>query len=402
MSQSNPIKKLFACLIQTFQAIKRFCFGNDSLKYAHEETQLSTSVTSSDIVLECPLSPSENSTLSAVWPPLPPSCSTRPQNSTPPQFTASFLRYEGCKDHFYEDAAAFNAVSGFAAVSDGVTSNTSRSDLFSDALVRHFVQGEFYLEKPEERKKWWDICVREWGVQTFRLIPSMSPEEQSQRDAGSGATFIGFWIDPNKGGYLYSIGDCYGFWFDGNIHTQTFPESTDFNNSPATVNTLQEQSTEKLTVISFEILPGNMLALCSDALANFLLSQKPWETQPDFWKQMEAMNDSDFGKWSETRKAAGELIDDDYTLLLLRFLPMTLSERVSKVVGIKTDIAGSLPAVDNPNIEIDAPIEIIRNEKSGHPKENDGDSTEDGYAKRHREACVKGLDLINQTITHNN
>lgn len=278
------------------------------------------------------------------WPPPPPSPSTRPASSTPALFEAHLLRHEGCADHHYEDASAFNAYSGFAAVADGLTVS-SRSDLFADSLVRHFVQGEFYLEKPDERKTWWKLCKREWDVQATRLFSGMSAEEQHQHAKGSGATFIGFWSDPKLGACLYSVGDCYGLWFDNDGFVASFPEVPSFNNSPTTVDSIQELTPERLVVSRFqsaEDMPGVLLVLCSDTLAEYFVTQKPWEHQPSFWQDVKAMDDQRFGEWAETRKAANELKDDDYTLLLLEFPQATNTRRDQQEVGAKA----MFPAAD--------------------------------------------------------
>ena len=270
------------------------------------------------------------------WPPPPPSASTRPASSTPALFEAHLLRHEGCADHYYEDASAFNTYSGFAAVADGLTVS-SRSDLFADTLVRHFVQGEFYLEKLDERRTWWKLCKREWDVQASRLFSGMSAEEQHQHAKGSGAAFIGFWIDPKLGACLYSVGDCYGLWFDNDRFISSFPEVPIFNNSPTTVDSSQEL--EKLDFLRFESaedIPGALLVLCSDALAEYFVTRKPWERQSSFWQDVEAMNDQRFGEWAETRKAEKELKDDDCTLLMLRFPHSTLN---TKVTGEKESVA---------------------------------------------------------------
>ena len=186
-------------------------------------------------------------------------------------------------------------------------------------------------------------------MQTVRLYTEMNAEAQQQHGSGSGATFIGFWIDPKRGACLYSVGDCYGLWFSSNKLDRTFPETTHFNNNPTTIDTHQELSAEKLVTARYGLkdMPGDMLVLCSDALAEYLLKWVPWDQQPDFWHKLEDMSDKSFGTWAEGQKAAGKLKDDDYTLLLLRFPQMLLPERVSKV-ETSNEANGSVPVADSP------------------------------------------------------
>ena len=290
------------------------------------------------------------------WPPLPATPSTRPSPRVSALFTAHLLRCEGSKDHYYEDAAAFNIYSGFAAVADGLTVG-SRSDLFADALVRHFVQGEFYLDhaveqekdgkrkKLSEREKWWENCSREWEVQTFRLYSGMNAEEQQQHALGSGAAFIGFWIDPKRGACLYSVGDCYGLWFSGNKLRGQLPETSHFSNNPTTIDTRLPLAVEKLVSFRFnspQELPGERLVLCSDAIAEYFLTHQPWEKDAEFWQRMEAMNDASFGRWADAKKAIGELKDDDYTFLMLQFPHIPSSERVVKSAESHRSVAAEV------------------------------------------------------------
>jgi hypothetical protein len=295
------------------------------------------------------------------WPPLPRSPSTRPSHCGSALFSAHLLRCEGSKDHYYEDAAAFNVYNGFAAVADGMTVG-SRSDLFADALVRHFVQGEFYLDKlaeqekegkrkkVSEREKWWEICSRQWEVQTVRLYSRMTAEEQQQHTLGSGASFIGFWIDQKRNACLYSVGDCYGLWFSGNELRGQLPETSHFNNNPAAVDVRLPLAAENLVFSRFnslQELPGERLVLCSDALAEYFLTHMPWEKEAEFWQRIEAMNDALFGRWAEAKKAIGELKDDDYTFLMLQF-PQTLSdERVTKPAALESSVAAKADKIES-------------------------------------------------------
>jgi hypothetical protein len=77
-------------------------------------------------------------------------------------------------------------------------------------------------------------------------------------------------------------------------------------------------------------LPGERLVLCSDALAEYFLTYKPWLNEVDFWQSMAVMNDTSFSAWTEKQKALGELKDDDYTFLMLQFPQIHSDKRVVK------------------------------------------------------------------------
>lgn len=285
-------------------------------------------------------------------------------------------------------------------MADGVTVS-SRSDLFADSLVRYFVQGEFYLEKPEERKKWWEICSREWNVQTIRLYKKMSAEGQQQHALGSAATFIGFWIDPEQGASLYSVGDCYGLLFSGSKFKGAFPKDLKFNNSPTTLDTRQELSAEKLSTTKFEVIEdnlGSMLVLCSDALAEYFLTQKPWEQKPDFWQEIEAKNDQGFGEWAHARYVNGELKDDDYTLLMLQFPRWTLSERSStegKAAAVQPVTALASEDQKSEQPFLGKPLADRSNEVEGKVEGNTK-LLDDG----HRDPVKRGYDVVAQAVVY--
>ena len=385
------VKDLFPTLFRIFSSFSRLPSSSRFSDTPNEERNLTEfKAVSAGPTKQAAINPAE---AREHWPPFPETPSTRPSPRVSALFTAHLLRCEGSKDHYYEDAAAFNIYSGFAAVADGLTVG-SRSDLFADALVRHFVQGEFYLDhaveqekdgkrkKLSEREKWWENCSREWEVQTIRLYSEMNAEEQQQHTLGSGAAFIGFWIDPKRGACLYSVGDCYALWFSGNKLQGQLPETSHFNNNPATIDARLPLAAEKLVSIRFnspQELPGERLILCSDALAEYFLTHTPWEKEAEFWQRMEAMNDASFGRWADAKKAVGELKDDDYTFLMLQFPQTLLDKRVVKSAESESSVAVK---VDRRESEVDTGVQDQVSEyEAEHKASIDRGTTEIAHAR---------------------
>lgn len=267
--------------------------------------------------------PVESASMQIQWPPLPPSPSKRPADPLQPFFEAHLLQHEGSVDHYYEDAAAFNCRSGYAAVADGVTISC-RSDLLADSLTRNYVAGEFNLDNPNERDLWWKQCVREWMVTLTRLYPHMSSEEQDRYEKlGSAATIIAFRLLPPASYFLYGIGDCCAFWFLNGQLVGMEPELSVFNNSPQSLGTKSAAGAERLIVLSEGMLKGDLLVLASDAMSEYFITHKPWDHDSSFWELLESGDDRWFGTKAKEAKANKVLTDDDYTVLVLRFPPET-------------------------------------------------------------------------------
>lgn len=232
-------------------------------------------------------------------------------------FSYTVHRRAGSANHGYEDAAAVDADAGVAAVSDGATLG-GFSGLLAEALADGFVSERFRLERDEERQLWWRLARRRWFLKVRPLYGSLSASQQEKVDRGGAATFLGLRMVDEETARAYLVGDCALFWIrDGAVTEVHGPES--FHNHPETLNANQADAGGAFPGDGETVLPGDMAALATDAMASYLQAERPWEVDPSFWESLMEMPDAAFEAWTRGLARDGRLDEDDYTLVTLRF-----------------------------------------------------------------------------------
>lgn len=225
--------------------------------------------------------------------------------------------HAGSGNHGYEDAAAVDADHGIVAVSDGTTLG-GFSGILAQALVDAFASECFRLERAEERRLWWRLARRRWFLQVRPLYASLTASQQEKVDRGGAATFLGLRMVDEETVRVYLIGDCALFWISGGMVTEVQGPGA-FHDHPLTLNANDADADAAFDTDDEKCLPGDMAALATDALANYLQAERPWESDPGFWERLMVMPDAAFEEWTEKMKAEGRLDEDDYTLVTLRF-----------------------------------------------------------------------------------
>ncbi len=243
-----------------------------------------------------------------------------------PLFHATLLQYEGSAAHPMQDAADADPMRGIAAVADGVTQSAWPEEL-ARALVREFVSG---MDGPcaddPVRECWQQVRMAWWRAVTPRVAHAHWALRRRFAEGGARTTFLGFRLVQTPaaapGWEFWSVGDCAAYWFREEVHlVARFPEAECLNNHPPVLQTLQAASDLPPIECSRGAgpLPGSLLVLATDRIAEFLDQIRPWEQEPGFWREREAEGHTGFGAWCRQRQEQGQLGDDDYTLLLLRF-----------------------------------------------------------------------------------
>lgn len=260
-------------------------------------------------------------------------CPTGEAERVAPLFRATLLQYEGSAAHSMQDAAAADPMRGLAAVADGVTQSAWPEEL-AQTLVREFVSGmDGACADDPVRESWQQVRMAWWRTVKPRVANAHWALRRRFAEVGGCTTFLGFRLvqmpEAVPGWVLWSVGDCAAYWFQAEVHlVARFPEAACANNHPPVLQT--RQAAADLPPIECSRgagpLPGSLLVLATDRIAEFLDQIRPWEREPGFWRELESGGHTEFGAWCRERQEQGELADDDYTLLLLRF-PAPVRER---------------------------------------------------------------------------
>jgi hypothetical protein len=245
----------------------------------------------------------------------------------------------------YEDACAVDPVRGIAAIADGVSSS-----LFSGAWARLLVQGA--VQDPPDihdgrhladwlarlRKAWRDpidVNSLAWhqkpklqeGASATLLIVELSPTPRQEADAPGPFRLR-----------AYAAGDCCLFHVRGDQVLRAFPyeESRLFQQNPRVITTRDRKQDR---TIHFDTLddycrPGDLLVLCTDAIAAWALTQLEAGHSPN-WHHCWDLAQQQWSSHIHSLREQRMMRYDDTTVLLLKVgdRPATLAEER----GLRTD-----------------------------------------------------------------
>ncbi len=235
----------------------------------------------------------------------------------------------------YQDAFALDAERGVATVADGVASAVY-SGSWARILTRAVVSNPTILEDRDRFHAWLAEHRTAWrGEIDLDNVPWFV----KPRICSDGAMTTLLWIQllparaqdqsGDGNGYLlrsFAIGDCCLFHLRGREQLRSFPidNSQAFGLDPKVIRSV-DQSQDTLAQFQMredECLPGDLLVLTSDALAQWAVNC--WEAgEPTDWEKFWDMSQDD---WCEEILAMrrGKLVRyDDTTLLLLRVVDET-------------------------------------------------------------------------------
>lgn len=226
----------------------------------------------------------------------------------------------------YEDAFAVDPARGMAAICDGV-STTLFSGRWAGILARAAIEQPPDTRDPEQVEAWLASCRGAWEAAID--VSSLAWHQKPKLLEGAAATVL--WIELASSGTqdgvarpfrlrCYAVGDCCLFHVRGDQVLETFPiaESARFENNPQVMRSVNKRA-EPVAFEAFESAcnPGDLLMLCTDALAAWTMRQLE-AGYPLDWDAFWNTTFEDWQRWLLELRQDNQIRYDDSTMLLLR------------------------------------------------------------------------------------
>ena len=173
---------------------------------------------------------------------------------------------------------------------------------------------------------WLKPCEKEWRQAVpWHRIPWHG---EAKTRAGAMAALLGITIDPTpnrSGGFQWqaiAVGDCCLFLIRGNAIARSFPleNSGQFNNTPSLICSNPDNNHglwHRVSQISGECRPGDVMILTSDALACWILKQYESGSQP--WQTLLPLRPGpQWETWLQSRREERAIRNDDTTLITIK------------------------------------------------------------------------------------
>jgi hypothetical protein len=246
-----------------------------------------------------------------------------------------------------QDAFSFNNDKLKFAVSDGVTQSFFPKE-WAEILVHEFCQGDYertdLLLRKNEWKKWLENCQSKWleGVaERLKNDNKYYNNNRFKRKEPALATFIGLELqqsDQSVVGYKAKaviIGDSCLFHISNDVVLSQLLRSSDkFDNRPECFYSYPDFNRFKPVRIEFVVKDGDIVLLCTDALAKWIL--KKYELNEKSLNEIKAellaiSDQNQFEEFvNEKRKTPlHSLVNDDVTLV--RIIANIANEEKSKI-----------------------------------------------------------------------
>ena len=232
----------------------------------------------------------------------------------------------------YQDAFEIDAERGIVAIADGVASAIFCGP-WARLLTRATVASPPNLSDGAEFQAWLSRYRATWldEIDLSRITWNQRPKMVD------GAMTTLLWIelapsaaeDGSPAGYrlrCFAIGDCCLFHLRGQDMLRSFPMETaaEFGLDPAVIGSIDRKQDHliEFQAIEDDCRPGDLLVLCTDALAQWALSQ--WEAgEPVQWDRYWDLPEEDWLEEVFALRRATRMRYDDTTLVLLRVVEET-------------------------------------------------------------------------------
>jgi len=229
----------------------------------------------------------------------------------------------------YEDAFYVDADRGMAAICDGVSSSLF-SGRWAGIMARAVVDDTPDVNDPQAMETWLKRYRDAWSAS---IDESSLAWHQKPKLLDGGATTL-LWVAVTAGGAndgiarpyqvrTYSIGDCCLFHVRGGQVLQTFPiqDSARFEDHPQVIHSVYKRAeTVSFEAIETQCNPGDLLVLCTDAVAAWTMRQLESGSGVD-WDAYWRTSAEDWQRWLIGLREDNQIRYDDSTAVLIRIGP---------------------------------------------------------------------------------
>ncbi len=224
----------------------------------------------------------------------------------------------------YQDAFAVDEVRGIAAIADGVSSS-----LFAGSWAKLLAEAAVHdppdIDDADAMGSWLGEQRDQWREPID--VESLAWHQKPKFEDGAYTTLLWVELASDESGNFpftcYSIGDCCLFHVRENRVLRGFPfeHSSLFDVRPKMIGSAAKKIGPQLEFDTLDdaCQPGDMLALCTDALAVWALMELESGARPD-WSALWKMTDADFRQFVLDMRAENKIRFDDTTLVLLKVL----------------------------------------------------------------------------------
>jgi hypothetical protein len=226
----------------------------------------------------------------------------------------------------WQDAYVVDAERGRAAVSDGAGSGIF-SRLWADLLTRRLLDDDPAPTDADALARWLDVCRQHWH-EAINLPALRHTQRHRVRTVGTGATILALRVQAVAGDAerfawsAWAVGDSCLFWVRDNRLRATFPAigSEDFGPSTTLFQTLTDRPPVTPLLADKLGKMGDLFLLATDAVSQMLLHRTEEGAEPD-WEAFWQCEETAWRQAITGLRGAGQIEDDDCTLLLVRPLP---------------------------------------------------------------------------------
>jgi len=226
----------------------------------------------------------------------------------------------GNSDAEWEDGYAIEPDAGAAAVTDGASEGIF-CRIWAGILARRFVADPPNFSDPVAVAKWVGGCRAAWR-QDINYAGLRSTQQNKVSETGAAATLVGLRIgavgpDGSAGWRATAVGDACLYWVRDGRLVGTFPLAAHghLDSTPALLRTKPGPPAGPLAG-GGTCRPGDLFLLATDAVAGALF--RAAAEGPVEWARYAALDDEPWRAEVADLRAAGRMVNDDCTLVVLR------------------------------------------------------------------------------------